>query len=660
MALGMPRLSLVTFCMFGIYCAGASEEPCYGNVGDREVYAPYGSWALLNCTHNCTKVDWETRLIQKNRTKGPGWVSVEVKVGGYDIWRASDISCTVLSGREAVDNYITVIPYEIPRLVTLDMEDMLEEGKSYNVTCTVHGVAPIQNLRVTMLRGKEEIYNKTFKDDSRVGNITEPVTYQITAERSDNMEDFSCQATLALGTAIGNVTVPSANVPVRTFGASEEPCYGNIGDREVYAPFGDWTPLNCTHNCTLAAWESRLTKRNITKGPGWVSVEVGVGVTENEWGTSNISCTVLSGGEAVDNYVTVIPYKIPRLVTLDMEDMLEEGKSYIITCTVHGVAPIQNLRVTILRGKEEIYNKTFKDDSRVGNITEAVTYQITAERSDNMEDFSCQATLALGTVPGNKVRSSNIPVRTFGLPQAPYFNNTHWIKIGTKDTLSCVMPNASPPDNVTLTMLFDNTRLSVNKTKMADGTVEGRATIPPEYLLSINTYQARCKAELLGLSSEDSVDIHIYEPANINLTLSNTEVRLGETIRASCVLTNEHPDQYSVVIGLNGEDVCEDPKWDCNVTVKGTSPVANVTCKAFHKRNQGITYVTQQSVPVIGNNVWAFLCIVAFVFTGLLAMILVGTAALYLCRRKRKRDSYIVTQRRALRTPQCRTDSITS
>ncbi|KAE8619815.1 hypothetical protein XENTR_v10009984 [Xenopus tropicalis] len=218
MALGMPRLSLVTFCMFGIYCAGASEEPCYGNVGDREVYAPYGSWALLNCTHNCTKVDWETRLIQKNRTKGPGWVSVEVKVGGYDIWRASDISCTVLSGREAVDNYITVIPYEIPRLVTLDMEDMLEEGKSYNVTCTVHGVAPIQNLRVTMLRGKEEIYNKTFKDDSRVGNITEPVTYQITAERSDNMEDFSCQATLALGTAIGNVTVPSANVPVRTFG----------------------------------------------------------------------------------------------------------------------------------------------------------------------------------------------------------------------------------------------------------------------------------------------------------------------------------------------------------------------------------------------------------------------------------------------------------
>uniref|UniRef100_A0A803JUG6 Ig-like domain-containing protein n=1 Tax=Xenopus tropicalis TaxID=8364 RepID=A0A803JUG6_XENTR len=641
MALGMPRLSLVTFCMFGIYCAGASEEPCYGNVGDREVYAPYGSWALLNCTHNCTKVDWETRLIQKNRTKGPGWVSVEVKVGGYDIWRASDISCTVLSGREAVDNYITVIPYEIP-----------------------------------------------------------------------------------------------------------------------------------------------------------------------------------------------------RLVTLDMEDMLEEGKSYIITCTVHGVAPIQNLRVTILRGKEEIYNKTFKDDSRVGNITEAVTYQITAERSDNMEDFSCQATLALGTVPGNKVRSSNIPVRTFGLPQAPYFNNTHWIKIGTKDTLSCVMPNASPPDNVTLTMLFDNTRLSVNKTKMADGTVEGRATIPPEYLLSINTYQARCKAELLGLSSEDSVDIHIYEPANINLTLSNTEVLLGETIRASCVLTNEHPDQYSVVIGLNGEDVCEDPKWDCNVTVKETSPVANVTCKAFHKRNQGITYVTQQSVPVIepanisltlsntevllgetirvscaltnehpdqysvviglngedvcedpkwdcnvtvketspvanvtckafhkrnqgityvtqqsvpviepaninltlsntevllgetirvscvltnehpdqysvviglngedvcedpkwdcnvtvkgtspvanvtckafhkrnqrityvtqqsvpviGNNVWAFLCIVAFVFTGLLAMILVGTAALYLCRRKRKRDSYIVTQRRALRTPQCRTDSITS
>ncbi|KAE8619808.1 hypothetical protein XENTR_v10009982 [Xenopus tropicalis] len=383
-------------------------------------------------------------------------------------------------------------------------------------------------------------------------------------------------------------------------GASEEPCYGNVGDREVYAPFGDWTLLNCTHNCTLADWESRLPKRNRTKGPGWVSVEVEVG-KDDDWRASDISCTVLSGGEAVDNYVTVIPYEIPRLVTLDMEDMLEEGKSYIITCTVHGVAPIQNLRVTMLRGKELIYNKTFKDDSRVGNITEAVTYQITAERSDNMEDFSCQATLALGTVIGNDpIRSSNVMVRTFGLPQAPYFNSNQWIKIGTEDPLICAVLDAFPPDNVTLTMLFNNTRLSVNKTKMADGTVEGSATIPPEYLLSINTYQARCKAELLGLSIEDSVDIHIYESAEINLTLSNTEVLLGETIRVFCVLTNEHPDQYSVVIGLNGEDVCEDPKWDCNVTVKRTSPVANVTCKAFHKRNQGITYVTQQSVPVIG------------------------------------------------------------
>uniref|UniRef100_A0A6I8SP56 Ig-like domain-containing protein n=1 Tax=Xenopus tropicalis TaxID=8364 RepID=A0A6I8SP56_XENTR len=263
-------------------------------------------------------------------------------------------------------------------------------------------------------------------------------------------------------------------------GASQEPCQGNVGNDEVYVPFGGSALLNCTHNCTLAVWESRLRKKNVLRGPGWVSVEVED--TFDELGASPISCTVaISKDESVDNTVTVIFYEIPRLVTLDMEDMLEEGKSYIITCTVHGVAPIQNLRVTMLRGKEEIYHKTFKDDSRVGNITEAVTYQITAERSDNMKDFSCQATLALGTVIGNvTVPSSNVTVRTF-------------------------------------------------------------------------------------------------EPAKINLTLSNTEVLLGETIRVSCVLTNEHPDQYSVVIGLNGEDVCEDPKWDCNVTVKETSPVANVT-----------------------------------------------------------------------------------
>ncbi|KAE8619801.1 hypothetical protein XENTR_v10009981 [Xenopus tropicalis] len=382
-------------------------------------------------------------------------------------------------------------------------------------------------------------------------------------------------------------------------GASEEPCYGNVGDTEVYAPFGSWALFNCTHNCTKADWESRLIKRNKIDGPGWVSVEVGVGVTDKEWKASEIACTVLSRGEAVDNFVTVIPYEIPRLVTLDMEDMLEEGKSYIITCTVHGVAPIQNLRVTMLRGKELIYNKTFKDDltRKADNITEAVTYQITAERSDNMEDFSCQATLALGTVIGNvTVPSSNVTVRTFALPDKPKLEVNQWIKNGTRQMATCKVSNAFPPEHLNLTMIFNTITLSMNKIKMADGSVLGSAEIPPDTLLG--TYRLLCKAELVSLSSEASTDIHIYELPDISFTVSNDSVLLGDSITASCLLNNNNSDPYGVTIRLNGEEICKDPAMDCNVPVNRRSPQSLVSCEAFIKDNTDITVRREKSLTV--------------------------------------------------------------
>ncbi|OCT90392.1 intercellular adhesion molecule 3 [Xenopus laevis] len=441
---------------------------------------------------------------------------------------------------------------------------------------------------------------------------------------------------MALGMS-GFPLVPFFMFGICCAGASQETCQGNVGNRDVYAPFGSWFPLNCTHNCSLAGWESRIRKRNESKGPGWVSVqvEVGTGAIVDGWRASNINCVVLSDGNSVDNIVKVIPYEIPRLVTADMEDNLEEGKSYNVTCTVHGVAPIQNLMVTVLRGEEVIHQKTFEDDSRVGNITQVVTYPITAQRSDNMKNYSCQATLALGTVIGKvTVKSSSVNVRTFGLPKAPKTKTSRWIEIGTE--LICEVFNAFPPDDVTVTMLFNNISLNVNKSKKVDGTVIGLATIPPGYFPSANSYQLHCKAELLGLSTEETMDIYIYESAKINLTLLNTEVLLGGTIRVSCVLTNDHPDQYSIVISLNGEHVCENPKWDCNATIKETSSMANVTCKAFLKMNQTITYTTQQSITVNGKKTWAYIYIKASVFIGLTVAAFVGTAGIvvYLCKRK--------------------------
>ncbi|OCT90391.1 intercellular adhesion molecule 5 [Xenopus laevis] len=381
--------------------------------------------------------------------------------------------------------------------------------------------------------------------------------------------------------------------------ASQKTCQGNAGNRDVYAPFGSWLPLNCTHNCSLAGWESRLTKRNVSKGPGWISVQVEVGTGEvvNDWRASNISCTVLSNGNSVDNVVKVIPYEIPGLVTADMEDNLEEGKSYNVTCTVHGVAPIQNLMVTVLRGEEVIHQETFEDDSRVGNITQVVTYPITAQRSDNMKNYSCQATLALGTVIGKvTVQSSSVTVGTFTLPENPKLESDQWIEVGTKYIAKCNVINAFPLELLNLTMFFNETSLNVT-TNMMNGSMLGFAEIPRDAASSLDIYRLHCKAQVLSLSTEAFMDIHIYESPNIEFSVSPDLVHLNETVIVSCRLNNTHPDRYEVIIRRNGEQICEG-QTTCNVSVNGRSPQSVVSCEAFLKENKTINKKRKENITV--------------------------------------------------------------
>uniref|UniRef100_A0A803JCT1 Ig-like domain-containing protein n=1 Tax=Xenopus tropicalis TaxID=8364 RepID=A0A803JCT1_XENTR len=410
-------------------------------------------------------------------------------------------------------------------------------------------------------------------------------------------------------------------------GASEEPCYGNVGDTEVYAPFGSWALFNCTHNCTKADWESRLIKRNKIDGPGWVSVEVGVGVTDKEWKASEIACTVLSRGEAVDNFVTVIPYEIPRLVTLDMEDMLEEGKSYIITCTVHGVAPIQNLRVTMLRGKELIYNKTFKDDltRKADNITEAVTYQITAERSDNMEDFSCQATLALGTVIGNvTVPSSNVTVRTFELPDISFTVSNDSVLLGDSITASCLLNNNNS-DPYGVTIRLNGEEICKDPAMDCNVPVNRRS---PQSLVS-------CEAFIkdntdITVRREKSLTVH-YPPATPNITAVPTAtIPKGGALNVTCWADGLPQPEYRWVIPNGASVVYMNNNSVIFIPEASTSHSGNYTCHAVNQHGESpvalVITVTDYTLVII-------LCVVGFLF---LIIIIIAIVCLMLWKKNRR------------------------
>ncbi|KAM4678323.1 intercellular adhesion molecule 2 [Discoglossus pictus] len=189
---------------------GATQEDCDIKVERNRIYEKYNESALLNCTSSCN-ITFESRLPKDNPQEGVNWFSAEVRVIH---WFESIIPCIALSSNGVLfKKNITVQAYEPPSSVTIDLQEHLEEGSSYNVTCTVYDVAPVKNLQVTVTRGEEVIHSKSFQNDTRDGPVNVTVTHEITAQRGDDLQNFSCNSILDVEKYINT----SSSVIVRTF-----------------------------------------------------------------------------------------------------------------------------------------------------------------------------------------------------------------------------------------------------------------------------------------------------------------------------------------------------------------------------------------------------------------------------------------------------------
>ncbi|XP_066446165.1 vascular cell adhesion protein 1-like [Eleutherodactylus coqui] len=210
-------LYLIQIRIFGVYVAnGHAEEQCELTALSSEVGVPYKEWVLLNCTFTCSDITlWEGSLQKKNPESGPNWTAVEVLV---DNWDKSELYCMQVSDDGSTRQSMSqVMAYALPRHVTIELVQELEEGTAHSIDCMVYDVAPVGNLQILLLRNDIVIQRSTFKADGRKGKQMVNVTYEVTASRMDNGQNFYCQATLEVTT--GNfITVNSSGMTVRTYG----------------------------------------------------------------------------------------------------------------------------------------------------------------------------------------------------------------------------------------------------------------------------------------------------------------------------------------------------------------------------------------------------------------------------------------------------------
>ncbi|XP_069802495.1 intercellular adhesion molecule 5-like [Dendropsophus ebraccatus] len=360
----------------------------------------------------------------------------------------------------------------------------------------------------------------------------------------------------------------------------------------VFVPFEETVWLNCsTPDPDDTTHESRLEKRNITKGPNWSAVEVLV----DDWENNQIFC--MTDGKEIMLH-EVMAYVLPSSISIDLQPQLEEGKEYTITCTVDQVAPLQYLTVYITRGGEVISSRSYAGPHVRDRQTVSHSYTFNASRSDNLMNFSCEAVLQLGS-ERHTVTSSEIPARTYTLPDAPVVSVQEWIEIGTSFTAECLVTNGFPPQDVRLSLFIDDTPLDVIPMVTDDGTVKGtaygNAAYPRPGLRTI-----RCESELFTLFTATAVNVTFYELPTVSLALSRNITDLNEDVTATCDIAKKHPETYGLSIIVDGEEeeIHLLSTRTRTFTASRRTPHLDVTCTAYVIGNFNLFQASAQTLQV--------------------------------------------------------------
>ncbi|XP_077118172.1 intercellular adhesion molecule 5-like [Ranitomeya variabilis] len=364
---------------------------------------------------------------------------------------------------------------------------------------------------------------------------------------------------------------------------------------QLFVPFNESVWLNCSTSApNKTFYETRLRRIDIARGANWVAAEVIV----DDWENSTLFCLYIGDGKESTSATSVLAYALPSNVTIEMVSEVEEGEEYTINCTVHEVAPLEYLTINVFRGEEVIDSMSYNGPHVVDKRTVSHVYTFQASRRDNRENFTCEAVLQLGSET-KRVKSPELTVQTYALPESPVISVQKWIKRGTLPSVECQIANAFPPENVNLKMLFDDTQLDVVIAQTNKGSINGTAELnTTDSSLGLKTI--RCESNLFTLIRDSTVEVNIYEYPAIIFDLSSNIVDLDQKVTASCNITNEYPVGYVLSIIVDGREELsvENSTVIYTFTASRRTPRVSITCMAHITGNPSISQSSTQSLEV--------------------------------------------------------------
>ncbi|XP_059204482.1 hemicentin-1-like [Centropristis striata] len=126
-----------------------------------------------------------------------------------------------------------IILYTFPETISISsnaLGGVMDEGKTYNFTCDIHNIAPVQNLTVRWYKGDEMVDTDTFDNPSKPP-VNQSSIFSFTPTRQHDGVTFRCEAHLDLWPEGPQLNASSQEYSITVHFVPDVQCSGNLADQ---------------------------------------------------------------------------------------------------------------------------------------------------------------------------------------------------------------------------------------------------------------------------------------------------------------------------------------------------------------------------------------------------------------------------------------------
>uniref|UniRef100_A0A670YAM0 Ig-like domain-containing protein n=1 Tax=Pseudonaja textilis TaxID=8673 RepID=A0A670YAM0_PSETE len=266
--------------------------------------------------------------------------------------------------------------------------------------------------------------------------------------------------------------------------------------------------LNCSTSCQEAdargGLETSLMKEKKDNGSHWAVFQL---VNITEW-ASVTECSFSCYGEHKSVQANIMVYQIPEHVELDSVPIMETGKVYNLTCRVASAAPVQLLTVTVYKGTKKLHVETFENHSAPGASDILVTFPITAQQDNHMEEVTCH--IALDLRPRGQLlekKSFSEVLKVFDFSADPQLHTLRYVQANSNLSVTCEVAGVFPAEEAQFDLKFGEQILNASIT-LSGNTVRAQAQVSS---LPTGNYQLNCTVSLGPITKSAVETVHVYK-----------------------------------------------------------------------------------------------------------------------------------------------------